>query len=97
MSRIVKLSTAVMSETITVSPNPFINKIDVQIAGSIQNKTEIILTDAAGRIIRKIKENLLRSGVMTINDLDGLTPGLYIIMIYREGKKVDQVKVIKQR
>ncbi|WP_276501149.1 T9SS type A sorting domain-containing protein [Terrimonas pollutisoli] len=97
MSRIVKLSTAVMSETITVSPNPFINKIDVQIAGGIQNKTEIILTDAAGRIIRKMKENLLRSGVMTISHLDGLTPGLYIIMIYRDGKIAQQTKLVKQR
>ena len=97
MSRIVKISTVVTNEIITVSPNPFINKIDVQITGNTQNKTEIVLTDAAGRILRKMKENLFQSGVMTINHLDGLTPGLYIVMVYREGRIVQQVKVIKQR
>ena len=50
----------------------------------------------ASRIFKKMDSGWFPSGVITINNLDGLGPGFYIPRLYRDGKLIRQEKLIKR-
>ena len=88
------------NNVITVYPNPFINKILVNLGKSYENNTKISLqlVDLNGRILKSQEENV-SSGTerleLNVEDIN-MYPGIYILRINGDGVKGEAFKVIKR-
>lgn len=96
-SRIIRLNSR-QTNFIDVSPNPFKGQINMNVNIDNDATYDFRLVDAMGKLIRQKQENLSR-GMHSIgwNNLDILTPGIYILIITEPTNNfIHTEKVIKQ-
>ena len=78
-------------------PNPFSSDITVSVSGASVGSGVIRLMDLTGRTLRSQQVTLEGSAAtFSINDLGGLTPGMYIVQLALPSGKLQQFKVQKQ-
>jgi zinc-dependent metalloproteinase lipoprotein len=75
-SNVINLSTR--SNGITITPNPFKDKLVINGNGATAKKTAIIVTDASGRVVYKTQVNLY--GTFEVNTTNWST-GMYLIKV----------------
>jgi hypothetical protein len=79
----------IQTQTISVYPNPFINKI---VINGLKTTSKVTLLDVTGRII-KIYENVMPN--QTIDGLEDLNPGIYMVEVI-EGSSRTCSRIIKK-
>lgn len=78
----------------TIFPNPVINQVKIQ-AKNTQLFNKLILNNINGQIIKEIKlENSINE--YTLENLSDLKSGVYILSIYDEFEKSQQIKLLKK-
>ena len=86
---------------INVSPNPFTNKIEVEVNEVKADNISILLYDVNARLIYKSTPFKPISGrnVIQVNLPGGvsLTPGNYVLNVLFDGKPAKTVKLVKIR
>ena len=85
---------AIMKATVRVSPNPFVNSLNLQVALPAAETVKIRLIDMYGRTVYATTEKL-SSGVNTLNlNLPGsLGRGIYILDLFAGNKRLMQKKL----
>jgi hypothetical protein len=78
--------------SITAFPNPVSNKVSVAINGEISGKAEVIVTDVAGRVVRKAEE--VKGSTIDI-DMSSMPEGIYFIK-YSDNTHNEAIKLKKQ-
>lgn len=78
----------------TVFPNPVINQVKIQ-AKNTQLFNKLILNDINGQIVKEYK---LETSVneYTLDNLNDLQSGVYILTIYNKFEKTQQIKLLKK-
>ena len=96
-SPVVSVKTGKADATITVSPNPFTNKLFVKLQSSETTLGFALITDMAGRTLRSIPEISILQGenILTINKLEGLAKGMYIFKLTYNNHEITH-KIIKE-
>tara|TARA_B110000879_G_scaffold190088_1_gene254113 strand:+ start:130 stop:1824 length:1695 start_codon:yes stop_codon:yes gene_type:complete len=78
----------------TISPNPVINKVKIQ-AKDNQSFNKILIYNINGQLVKEYKlENL--SNNYTIENLNDLTSGVYIMEIFNRLKNNKKIKLLKK-
>jgi hypothetical protein len=79
-----------------VSPNPFIYKIDVRFEAKESGNSEIRVTNLAGQTVIS-QPAIISKGYnnLSLNDLGGLSKGMYIVQVMVNGVVNDSQKIIK--
>ena len=95
--RIVRINTLVTKAFVQVSPNPYMDKLNVNFVSDASGKAEVRLISASGNLVR-ITASTITKGYNNIQlqDLQSQAPGLYIANIIINGKVVTSLKVLKQ-
>ena len=94
-SAVVKIRMSVKGMFVQVSPNPFIEKLHVNIESSVKDKATIILTDFSGRQV--LKKNISLSpgdNAFEINEAARLSKGTYLLTII-SSQQIQSIRVIK--
>jgi hypothetical protein len=86
-SRIIQLSNDVLRFELTNVINPFKNELDLEIATSENAKIDVFLIDPAGKTVMK-NSIVVYQGMnsITMNEVEKLSPGMYILQIQNKGK-----------
>lgn len=84
----------VLGKPLRVFPNPASSQVTVEFTGQLGEETELILLDAAGKFVRKIKIDKASTGNQLINVSD-LLSGSYVLKI-RTGDVVRIGKFLKK-
>ncbi len=80
----------------TVSPNPFVEKINVQFNAATNGKAEIRLLNVNGQTVISSKANInTGSNNLQVNGLSNLNRGVYIFQLLKDGLVIDNQKIIK--
>jgi len=89
-------SSASDAAKLTVSPNPFVEKISVQYNAATNGKAEIRLLNINGQTVISSKANIT-SGTnnLQVNGLGNLTSGIYVFQLLKDGVVIDNQKIIK--
>jgi hypothetical protein len=95
--KLVRMNTVVTKAFVQVSPNPYLDKLNVNFVSDASGKAEVRLTSATGNLI-KINSSPITKGYNNIQlqDLQSQAPGLYVATIIINGKAVASLKVLKQ-
>jgi hypothetical protein len=82
---------------VRISPNPYMDKLNVNFVSDASGNGEVRLISASGNLI-KISSSPITKGYNNIQlqDLNSQAPGLYIANIIINGKAVASLKVVKQ-
>ncbi len=82
-SRIIVIHTGSNAQLDTkVSPNPFINKVNIDLALTHNTTVNIRIVDVAGKVVlTKSLKGLKGSNIFTLNDLEKLQSALYMLHI----------------
>ena len=82
------------NDDFTIFPNPIINQVKIQ-AKNIQLFNKLILNNINGQIVKEYKlENSVNE--YTLENLNDLKSGIYILSIYDEFEKSQQIKLLKK-
>jgi hypothetical protein len=83
---------------VQVSPNPYMDKLNVNFISDAAGKAEVRLVSASGHLV-KITTSSVRKGYNNIllQDLQSQAAGLYIVNIMVNAKVVTSIKVLKQK
>ena len=93
-SMVIKIRTNV-NRLAVANPNPFKNKLVINIESLIQNKATFIITDISGRqLYRKNKLLSTGSNVVEINEAGKLSKGTYLLTII-ESQQTQSIKIVK--
>ncbi len=80
----------------TVSPNPFVEKINVQFNTTSNGKAEIRLLNVNGQTVISSKANISTgNNNLQLNGLSNLTRGIYVFQLLKDGMVIDNQKIIK--
>lgn len=80
----------------TVSPNPFVEKINVQFNTATNGKAEIRLLNVNGQTVISSKANVSTgNNTLQVNGLSNLTSGVYVFQLLKDGVVIDNQKIIK--
>jgi uncharacterized repeat protein (TIGR03803 family) len=93
-SVVIKIATDI-NEFAVVNPNPFKDRLVVNVESRIRDKATFIVTDLSGK--RLFKENKFLStgtNLIEINELDGLSKGTYLLTIIKL-RQSQTIKVVK--
>ena len=95
--KIVRINTVVTKAFVQVSPNPYMDKLNVNFVSDAGGNAEVRLISASGNLV-KITASAITKGYNNIQlqDLHSQAPGLYIANIIINGKVVASLKVLKQ-
>jgi hypothetical protein len=94
-SKIISIPFSSGITSVSVSPNPAHNVIQVTINTSGRNQMDLYVYDMLGKAIRKIHgEVQAGSNVITVNDLSWLQSGMYIIVVSTGGETFRQKVVL---
>ena len=63
-----------------IFPNPFTDKIDLQLKGSAARQIEVSILSPGGAILRKENRQVLNGSLVNISGLQSFTPGIYYIL-----------------
>jgi len=81
---------------ITVSPNPFVEKLNVQYNAVTNGQAEIRLLNVNGQTVISTKANITSgSNNLQVNGLSKLNTGMYILQLIKDGVVIDNQKIIK--
>jgi len=81
---------------ITVSPNPFVEKLNVQYNAVTNGQAEIRLLNVNGQTVISSKANISTgSNNIQVNGLSNLSRGIYIFQLLKDGVVIDNQKIIK--
>ena len=79
-----------------VSPNPFINKVDIALTLTHNTVVDIKIVDVAGKVVlTKSVKGIKGSNIFTINDLEKLQSAMYMLHIVTDDTHVVE-KLIKK-
>ena len=94
--KMVRINT-VTKAFVQVSPNPYMDKLNVNFVSDASGNAEVRLISASGNLV-KITASSITKGYNNIQlqDLQSQAPGLYIANIIINGKVVASLKVLKQ-
>lgn len=95
--KMVRNNTAVTKAFVQVSPNPYMDKLNVNFVSDASGKAEVRLISASGNLV-KITASSITKGYnnIQIQDLQSQAPGLYIANIIINGKAMASLKILKQ-
>ncbi|MDQ2719852.1 MAG: T9SS type A sorting domain-containing protein [Bacteroidota bacterium] len=94
-SVVIKIRTGLNGKFATVNPNPFQNKLVVNIESPVQDKAIFIITDAIGRQLYKGNKLLLPgTNVVEINEAVRLSKGTYLLTVVGS-QQTQSIKVVK--
>jgi hypothetical protein len=95
--KLVRMNTVVTKAFVQVSPNPYMDRLNVNFVSDASGKAEVRLTGASGNLV-KSSASLIAKGYNNIQlqDLQSQAAGLYVATIIINGKAVASLKVIKQ-
>jgi hypothetical protein len=80
----------------TVSPNPFVEKISVQYNAATNGNAEIRLLNVNGQTLRSSKANMSTgTNNLQVTGLSNLSRGVYIFQLLKDGVVIDSQKIIK--
>lgn len=83
------------SSVVSISPNPFTDKISMIIQLSQPQQLQIELVDAAGRTVRRLQAaGQAGMNTLTINSLGNLSNGIYFLHLHATGQEIRQ-KLVK--
>lgn len=93
----VRINTVVTKAFAQASPNPYMDKLNVNFVSDASGTAEVRLIGATGNLV-KIAASSITKGYNNIplQDLQSQAPGLYIANIIINGKVVASLKVLKQ-
>ncbi len=82
------------TEALTVTPNPFVQEITVQIPGALTDATTLQIVDLSGR---EIYSELLDGGMRSVITIDAshIPDGIYMVIL-QNGNERQTAKIIKQ-
>jgi Bacterial Ig domain/Secretion system C-terminal sorting domain len=79
-----------------VSPNPFINKVDIDLTLTHNTTVDIRIVDVAGKVVlTKSVKGLKGSNIFTLNDLEKLQSALYMLHVVTDDTHLVE-KLIKK-
>ncbi len=89
--------TSITKAFVQVSPNPYMDKLNVNFISEDKGKAEIRLMSFSGQVIAN-KQSEVNKGYNNIQllNLNSIAPGIYIVDIMIDGKVIDKQKVVKQ-
>ena len=94
-SEVIKLKTSANGKFVSVNPNPFKEKLLVNIESSIQDKATLILTDLSGRqLLKQTKILSIGNNEIEINEAAKFSKGTYLLTII-ESQQTQSIKVVK--
>ena len=80
---------------VNVAPNPFIDKIQLQVQSETAAQAKINIRDLSGKLIESRSKFITAgSSIIEINSLDALQRGIYIVEIEMNGVR-QQIKAVK--
>jgi hypothetical protein len=84
--------------TITVSPNPFMEKIDISISSQLAQSVTISIIDTKGRIVKEGKAALAKgTNLVPVYNLSALASGVYIVRVQSGGGDINFTqKLVKE-
>jgi len=90
-------ATTITKAFVQVSPNPYMDKLNVNFVSDASGNAEVRLISASGNLV-KITSAPITKGYnnVQLQDLNSQAPGLYIANIIINGKVAASVKVVKQ-
>jgi hypothetical protein len=93
----VRINAMAAKPFVKASPNPYIDKLNINFVSDVTGKGEVRLISASGNLV-KITASSITKGYNNIllQDLQSQAPGLYIANIMINDKVVASVKVLKQ-
>lgn len=94
-SEIVTVASPAANKTLSVSPNPARDQIQVNISGTGSGKAFLTLFSASGTIVYKGEEALRQGSNLSSLSLNGLAPGAYYLRVQTDQAVHNQV-IIKQ-
>lgn len=86
----------VMSDKVSVSPNPARDMVKVGFEGSTQELATIVIVNTAGIEIYKTTQQFNGGFNQSQLDVSSLAPGVYYVMIIRNNKKIMTSRLVKQ-
>ncbi len=92
--KILALSCGGDNKSITISPNPVLNKFQLNLSKNLKPVKIKILT-VSGTVINKIESSALQGNAISI-DVNNLAAGLYFLQITTENGELQVVKFLKQ-
>jgi hypothetical protein len=87
----------IADQTIRIFPNPFTDRISVQLAANIHGEASAEIFSSGGVLVRKINF-VIRNGLAELN-LSGnnqLSPGLYVLKIRQNNRILLTEKVVRK-
>jgi len=82
---------------VQVSPNPYMDNLNVNFTSEINGKAEVKLINTSGQVTVKKQSQVVKgnNNIQLLN-LNSLATGLYIVDIMVDGKVIDRQKIVKQ-
>lgn len=95
--KMVRINNTTTKLFVQVSPNPYMDKLNVNFVSDASGKAEVRLINASGGIIKRIESTISRGyNNLQLQDLNSQAPGIYIVNVVVNGKSIDSQKIIKQ-
>jgi len=87
----------IADRTIRIFPNPFTDRITVQLAASIHGEASAEIISSGGALVRRINA-VIRNGQAELNfsGTNKLSPGLYVLKISQNNRTVLTEKIVKK-
>ena len=86
----VRLVNVVKNISLSIYPNPAQQYLTIDLNGTLQPQTEVIMTDPNGKEIKRLK---LVGNTVNIS-LQNLLPGLYLIKLFENGRSISNHPII---
>lgn len=94
-TKTILLSSGKLSFDIRTLNNPFVNRIAFETIAPENGNIQVTLTDNFGRVIKSYKEHVFAgSNTLSINNLDNLASGTYVLRV-QYGDKINVQKLVK--
>jgi len=89
---------ATMVNKLSAYPNPFVNNITIEISTDADDHAILRLRERKGKILRMFSWNIFKgSNLCSLNDLDDLAPGDYILdAVNEEGVVMGNAKIMRK-
>jgi Secretion system C-terminal sorting domain len=84
--------------TITVSPNPFMEKIDISISSTSAQNVTIRIADTKGRVVKQHKTAVAAgTSLLPVYNLSSLAPGIYFVRVQSDNSTISFTqKLVKE-
>jgi Secretion system C-terminal sorting domain len=94
--KVIKVNT-ISKVSVQVSPNPYMDKLNVNFISDAAGNAEVRLVSATGNLVKITSANITKGyNNIQLQNLQGETAGIYIASVVLNGKMAVSVKVVKQ-